>query len=297
MKIGLFGFLGDVNSSRQALADAAADGYDSYWIPQAFGPDTLTMIALAGQDTGDMIMGSAVVPTYPRHPQMLAQQALTVNQAIGDRLVLGIGPSHKVVIEGQWDISFDKPIRHMREYLEILMPMLHDQKSRFQGETLSARADISVPDAPAPKVMVAALGPQLLKLTGKMTDGTITWMVGPKTLGELTVPTMNGAAADAGRATPQTVAGVPISVTSDPDAATERAAKSFAMYGGLPSYRAMLDREGYEGPGEMAIVGDEETVKARIAEFEAAGVTTFAASPFGGSADRQRTNELLKSLM
>ena len=297
MEIGLFGFISDLDSARRELTRAAQDGYNSYWIPQAFGPDTLTCIALAGQDTGTMRIGTAVVPTYPRHPQMLAQQALTVNQAIGGRLVLGIGPSHQVVIEGQWGMSFDKPVRHMREYLDILMPLLSTQKAAVQGETLTCRAEISVPDAPAPKVMVSALGPQLLAVTGRLCDGTITWMTGPNTLGQLTVPALTAAAEAAGRDAPEVVAGIPICVTDDPAGARERAAKSFAMYGRLPSYRAMLDREGYDGPGDIAIVGGEAEVTERIAAFAAIGVTTFAGSPFGSREDRSRTNELLTSLI
>ena len=297
MDIGLFGFFSDVDNARSELARAAADGYASYWIPQAFGPDTLTCIAVAGQDTGTMRIGTAVVPTYPRHPQMLAQQALTVNQAIGGRLVLGIGPSHKVVIENQWGMSFDKPVRHVREYLEILMPMLAEQKANVQGETLTARAEISVPGAPAPKVMVSALGPQLLGVTGRLCDGTITWMTGPNTLATLTVPALSAAAAEAGRPSPEVVAGFPMCVTDDVDAARQRAAKSFAIYGQLPSYRAMLDREGYDGPADIALIGGEAEVTERIEALASVGVTTFAGSIFGSRDERARTNELLKSLI
>ena len=297
MKIGAFGFVSDIDSARSELSRSAADGFASYWIPQAFGPDTLTAIAVAGQDVGDMEIGTAVVPTYPRHPQMLAQQALTTNQAIGGGLVLGIGPSHQVVIEGQWGMSFDKPIRHMREYLEVLMPLLADQKVHFSGDTYTCKAQIAVPGAPVPKVMVAALGPQLLAVTGRLCDGTITWMVGPETLAHHTVPIISEAASSAGRPAPEIVAGIPVCVTDDIDAARERAAKGFAMYGTLPSYRAMLDREGYAGPGDIALIGDEDTVGEAIAKFETAGVTTFAASRFGSRGDRERTTAFLQSLM
>lgn len=297
MDIGLFGFFSDLDNARAELRKAADNGYASYWVPQAFGPDSLTLIALAGQDTGNLRIGTAVIPTYPRHPQMLAQQSLTVSAAIGGRLVVGIGPSHQVVIEGQWGMSFDKPIRHMREYLEILMPMVQNQRADYTGETLTCRAEIQVPNAPTPKVMVAALGPQLLKVTGKLCDGTITWMTGPNTIRDLTAPVLNAAAEAAGKPQPEIVTGIPICVTDDPDAARERAAKSFAMYGRLPSYRAMLDHEGYGGPGDIAIVGSEAEVADRINTFAEAGTTTFAASIFGRPDDRERTNALLKSLM
>lgn len=299
MEIGLFGFLPDLDTARRELAQAAANGFASYWAPQANGPDTLTCIAVGGQDTGTMRIGTAVVPTYPRHPQMLAQQALTVQGAIGGRLVLGIGPSHKPVIEGAYGISFDKPVRHVREYLEILSSFLATQKADVQGEALTGRAEIAVPigDVAPPKVMVSALGPQLLGVTGRLCDGTITWMTGPNTLRDLTIPVITASAEQAGRAAPEIVSGFPICVTDDPAAARERAARSFAIYGKLPSYRAMLDREGYDGPADIALVGGEAEVTERIEALAAVGVTTFAASIFGGRDERARTTELLQSLM
>ena len=157
-------------------------------------------------------------------------------------------PSHKVVVEGQWGLSFDKPIRHMREYLDILGTLLQrEQEANISHETLTMRGAIQCPGAPGPKLMVSALGPQLLALTGRLADGTITWMTGPNTIRDHTVPTIGEAAAAAGRPEPEIVAGIPICVTDEVDAMRERAAKSFSMYGTLPSYRAMLDREGYDG--------------------------------------------------
>ena len=300
MKIGLFSFVDSVDALTTLAAEANQQGFDSLWIPQVFGVDTLTAIAIAGQTVPDITFATAVVPTYPRHPQMLAQQALTVNGAIGGRLVLGIGPSHKPVVEGSWGISFDKPIRHLREYLEVLGPLLHEKKVRFKGESITTMADISI-DAPAPKVMMAALGPQLLKVTGRLADGTILWMTGPQTIAGHSAPTIRESAAAAGRPDPEVVAGFPVCVTDGTDAdntaATERAAKSFAMYGTLPSYRAMLDREGYEGPADLAIIGGAAEVEDRIRSMEANGVTTFAASEFGSRDQRAATRDLLVGML
>jgi 5,10-methylenetetrahydromethanopterin reductase len=300
MKIGLFAFVDTVDGLTELAGAANEQGFDSLWIPQVFGIDTLTAIAVAGSKVPDITFATAVVPTYPRHPQMLAQQALTVNSVIDGRLVLGIGPSHKPIVEGSWGISFDKPIRHLREYLESLMPLLHDKKVRFRGESLTTRADLSI-EGPAPKVMMAALGPQLLKVTGRLADGTILWMTGPKTIADHSAPTINEAAAAAGRPEPEVVAGMPVCVTegseADNTAAREQAAKNFAMYGGLPSYRAMLDREGYEGPGDIAIIGGPSEVEDRIQALGTAGVTTFAASEFGNRDQRAATRDLLVSML
>lgn len=300
MKIGLFSFVETIDSLTALAATAREQGFDSLWVPQTFGLDTLTAIAVAGQTVPDITFATAVVPTYPRHPMMLAQQALTVNAAIGGRLVLGIGPSHKPVVEGSWNISFDKPIRHLREYLEILMPLLHEKSVRFQGETLTTKADVQI-DAPAPKVMLSALGPQLLKVTGRLADGTILWMTGPKTIADHSTPVIKEAAAAAGRPEPEIVAGFPICVTDGSAEANqdtrERAARSFAMYGTLPSYKAMLDREGYEGPGDIAIIGGAAEVEDRVRGLADAGVTTFAASEFGSRDQRAATRELLVSMI
>lgn len=300
MKIGLFSFVETIDSLTALAATAREQGFDSLWVPQTFGLDTLTAIAVAGQTVPDITFATAVVPTYPRHPMMLAQQALTVNAAIGGRLVLGIGPSHKPVVEGSWNISFDKPIRHLREYLEILMPLLHEKSVRFQGETLTTKADIQI-DAPAPKVMLSALGPQLLKVTGRLADGTILWMTGPKTIADHSTPVIKEAAEAAGRPEPEIVAGFPICVTDGSAESNndtrERAARSFAMYGTLPSYKAMLDREGYEGPGDIAIIGGAGEVEDRVRGLAAAGVTTFAASEFGSRDQRAATRELLVSML
>jgi alkanesulfonate monooxygenase SsuD/methylene tetrahydromethanopterin reductase-like flavin-dependent oxidoreductase (luciferase family) len=141
----------------QRMADA---GFASASSSQIFGYDALTLLALVGQSVPGIELTTAVVPTYPRHPIALAGQALTVQAATGGRLVLGIGLSHKIVIETVFGQSFDKPVRHMREYLSILMPALRGEAVSFQGETLSGTTwgPLDV-EAPAPPVVVAALGP------------------------------------------------------------------------------------------------------------------------------------------
>jgi F420-dependent oxidoreductase-like protein len=300
MKIGLFSFAESIEGLTDLASTAASQGFDSLWIPQTFGQDTLTAIAVAGQSVPDITFATAVVPTYPRHPTALAQQALTVNAAVEGRLVLGIGPSHQPVVEGSWGLSFDKPIRHLRDYLSIIGPLLTDRSVRYQGETISTNADLTI-ESPPLKLMVSALGPQLLKLTGRMADGTILWMTGPTTIAEHSVPTLRAGAEEAGRPEPEVVAGFPVCVTdgsaAEAAATRERAARSFSVYGTLPSYRAMLDREGYEGPGDIAIIGSADEVAERIGALEQAGVTTFAASEFGSRDQRSATRELLVSLL
>jgi F420-dependent oxidoreductase-like protein len=225
-------------------------------------------------------------------------QALTVQAATGGRLILGIGLSHQVVIEGAYGMSFSTPIRHMREYLEILMPLLHEGKADFVGEELTARtfAPMRVAGATAPAVIVAALGSQMLRLAGRLADGTALWMVGPTTIESHIVPTITKAAEDAGRPAPQIVVGLPVSVTADPEAAREKAATQFGFYNNLPSYRAMLDKEGADGPADVAVVGDEEHVASRLRHLGDIGATALSLPVFGSPEERGRTMALLSEL-
>jgi F420-dependent oxidoreductase-like protein len=273
-------------------------GFDSFWLPQIFSDDALTALAVVGREVPRIELGTSVVPTYPRHPMMLAAQALTTNAISGGRLALGIGLSHQIVIENMFGYSFEKPLRHMREYLSILMPLIRGEGASFDGETLKAHGALSIAGAAPFPVLLAALGPKMLELAGTVADGTVTWMTGPATLGDHTVPTITAAAAAAGEAAPRVVAALPVCVTDDPDDARERAATVFEVYGSLPSYRAMLDREGASGPADVALVGDEATVRSGIEAMAEAGATDFAAVEFARSEqERNRTRALLASML
>ena len=297
MDIAVFGFDPTVDALENSLREAAEQGFPSFWMPQIFGMDALTAIAVAAKNVPNIRVGTSVIPTYPRHPMVLAQQALTTQSVIGGRLELGIGLSHQPVVEGMWGISFDKPVRHMSDYLSILTPLLNDRRVSYKGESIIGRGEITPPPADAPPVLVAALGPQMLRLAGRLADGTITWMTGPETIRTLTAPTISEAAEEAGRPAPQVAMGLPVCVTPDVDAARERADRDYAIYGQLPSYRAMLDREGAATPADVAIIGDAGEVADRIRALADCGVTTFAASAFGSSDELAATREVMISLL
>jgi F420-dependent oxidoreductase-like protein len=281
-----------------ALAQAADDGLASAWMTHIFGLDALTTLAIAGSQVPGIEVGTAVVASYARHPVLLAQQALTTALATGGRLTLGVGVSHRLVIEDMFGYSFDRPARHMSEYLSALIPLLDGQPVDVKGETLRAAAALSTPRLGKVPVLVAALAPAMLRLAGSRADGTVLWMTGPTTIGEHIVPSIRAAASAAGRPEPRVVAALPVRVTTDPDGAREEAAKVFAVYGHLPSYRAMLDREGAAGPPDVAIIGDEKTVAAGIAKVAAAGATDFVAVPFAphGGDDETATRSFLRDL-
>ncbi len=301
MRIGLgvaAGQDGKLEGLLQAFEKAEEAGFASAWVSNIFAHDAITAIALAGPRTSRIEMGTFVVPTYPRHPAALAQQALTAAEAAGGRFTLGIGLSHKVVIENMLGLDYSKPVRHMREYLSVLNPLLAGEQARFRGEEYRVTAQFTIPAA-KPPVIVAALGPQMLKLCGRMADGTATWMGGPKYLEETAIPLIRAAAAEAGRPAPRIISGFPIAVTSKVDEARATASKTFAVYGTLPSYRAVLDVEGAADPSGIAIVGNEAEVEGQVRHLAEIGVTDFNGSPFHVAEDpaaMQRTIELLAGL-
>lgn len=301
MRIGIFSGTTNDGTLDQLVAEAKAaerDGFASFWVSQIFGHDALTALAVIGREVARIELGTGVVPTYPRHPVMLAQQALTVNAAASGRLALGVGLSHQVVIENILGLSYDKPVRHLREYLSVLMPLLEGKPVSFDGEDYRVHAGISVPGGSRPAVFVAALGEQMLRVTAALADGTVTWCTGPETLRSHTIPTLRAAAEAAGRPDQRVISALPVCVTEDRASALARAATIFQMYGQLPSYRAMLDKEGAAGPEDIAVIGTEGEVGDRIQALAEIGVTDFSAVEFGGNPDEVvRTRALLKSLL
>lgn len=294
--IGIFTQTNDVDTLHERIATAAGQGFGSFWMPQIFGAEVLTALAVAGRDVPDIRLGTAVIPIQPRHPMMLAQHALTTNQILGGRLNLGIGLSHQMVTEGMWGISWKRSFTHMREYLDALVPLLNGEAPSVAGDIVTSRGGLD-PMGDAPKLMLAALGPKMLELTGARADGTVLWMTGPKTISDHIAPTINSAAEGAGRAAPEIVAALPVCVTDDPEGARARAAEEFAIYGQLPSYRAMMDREGVDGPGGLALVGSAEQVQEAIVGVLESGATCFVASEFGHGDEGAATREALQGLL
>ena len=260
MRIGIFigsvGAGGDLDGQVEQIVTAEKEGFDSFWSAQVLGVDALTLIALAGQRTKRIEMGTAVVPTFPRHPMVLAQQALTTQAATGGRLTLGIGLSHRPMVEGRLGLRFDRPALHMQEYLTVLWRLVHEGRVEFSGQVFQVNGTIQVPSATPCPIVIAALGPRMLRIAGEFAEGTVTWMTGRKTLDSHIVPRINSAADAAGRPKPRICVGVPIAVTDNLAAAQEQASRLFQRYGQLPSYRRMLDMEGVEEPADMAIVGN-----------------------------------------
>jgi 5,10-methylenetetrahydromethanopterin reductase len=288
-----------VESCIRDLTQARDEGFARLWLTQMpFDVDLLTVLAAALREVPNVDVASGVVPIQNQHPTLLAQRALTLNIIAEGRFTLGIGVTHRAVTEGMWGISWDRSVKRLSEYLDGLLPLLAGEQANATGELVTTRGALQIPHAPTPQVYVAALGPQMLKVAGRRTSGTITWMTGPKTLREHIGPALRGAAADAGRpaGSVAVAAALPVSVTDDVEKLRSLAAEQFAMYGHLPSYRAMLDREGYAGPEDAALIGDESTVGQHLDELRNAGVDEFVFIPFDPSPEGgQRTRACLRA--
>ena len=284
----------------EAVQEVADAGVRRAWLPQVFSGEALTVIAVAGREIPDVEFGTAVIPTYPRHPLVLAEQALTTSALLGSaRLHLGIGLSHKVVIEGMLGMAFEKPATHMREYLSALRPALDGQPVDVKGETLRAATlmgPITIGGAGPIPVLVAALGPALLRVAGELADGTLTWMAAPRVIADRIAPSITAAAEAAGRPPPRVGVGLPVAVTNDVDAVLQRAASTYSIYGTLPSYRKLLDEAGLDGPADVVIAGDENEVADRIRALADVGATELLASPIGSRAVREETLRVLGAL-
>ncbi len=277
MRIGtMLSMPGDPSGTR-ALVERAATaeqaGFASVWLPQVATVDALMVLALAGAHTRRIELGTAVVPTYPRHPTALAMQALTVQDATQNRLALGIGLSHRFMIEDSLGLDYSKPIPHMRDYLKILTGLLRGEQVKHVGEAYRVNAQVGLVGAKPPPVLVAALGPDMLRLCGRLADGTITWMGGINYLREVAIPTMSAAARAAECPAPRFVSMVPVMHAPTTAAGRDAVNAAFRLYGQIPSYRATLDRGGAAMPADVAIVGSAAEIEAGVKAYAEIGVT------------------------
>jgi 5,10-methylenetetrahydromethanopterin reductase len=275
--------LGALDRLQAEAADLAARGLHSAWTNQQPGGwDPLDVLTTMTE--GPRELGTAIVPTYPRHPVALATQALTVQALSGGRLTLGIGPSHAVYITDQLGLPYTSPASHTREYLEVLRPLLRGEHVKHTGTFFTVDTQLAV-SAPEPPVLIAALGPRMLEVARDLADGTIAVWVRPETVADYLVPRLGE------RKRVAVIAMV--SITTDPDAARETVAKNYAMAGELPAYRAMLDRGGLSGPADTVVAGTEATVLRELRQFRDAGVTDLIVSPLGSPQDRDRVLDVV----
>jgi F420-dependent oxidoreductase-like protein len=307
MKIGIF--VSDTGGERTGVDElqrrarwVEEQGFTSAWVPHIpWSLDALTALVIAAQVTERIELGTAVVPTYPRHPLALAQQALSVQAACGGRLTLGIGPSHPVVVENMHGLSYARPYTNTCEYVEVLQRAFAGPgQVHFEGEEYRVNALLDVPGALPVPLLLAALAPKMLRLAGSRTNGTITWMADERSIEEHVVPRVTAGAIETGRPAPRVVAGLPVAVCDDAALGRDRAARLFSVYGTIPTYQRILATGDASSPADVCVVGTEKHVRGRLERFRDAGVTDLAAATFAVGDDRRaslrRTHELLASL-
>jgi F420-dependent oxidoreductase-like protein len=290
--------IGSLDAVVEGIVRADAEGFPTVWTHQAFGPDPFVAMAVAARDAPRVEMGTALVPAVLRHPQALAAEALTAQAAVAGRLTLGIGMSHPHVVEGRLGLSYERPAEFMREYLEALLPLLRGEPAEVRGRRLTMIGGLAVGEITPPPVLIGALAPRMLRLAGRLADGTITAAAGPRGLAEHIVPSITTAAAEAGRPPPRIVAAVVACITDDPHAARRRIAATSKPYATFPAFRAMLEREGTSSQVDIGIVGDESTARAKAQRFIDAGATDLAIREATGTPEEaDRTRAFLRSLL
>ena len=286
---------------------AEESGFSSIWVPQIPDEfDALTAVTLMSGVTERIEIGTAVVPVQSRHPIALVQQALSTQMACGGRLTLGLGVSHHWIIEEMLGLPYEKPLATMRSYLDVLDQALAGPgQVDVDDERFHIHNPLDITDAAATPVLIAALGPLMLKLAGERTDGTILWLADERAIGEHIAPKLNAAAEAAGRPTPRVVAGIPVCLCGDDeiDVAVARANRVLSEAEVSPNYQKLLDLGDAQNVGDILAAGSEATVEKRLRAFADAGVTDISMRvvPIGENRDEllasmRRTREFLAGL-
>jgi F420-dependent oxidoreductase-like protein len=306
MRIGLTGGGSTVGKIVAQAGQAEADGFTSLWYASAVAGDPLVAMAIAGRETSSIELGTAVLQTYPCHPLLQANRASSVAAAMGrPGFTLGIGPSHEPVVRGVYGLPYDHPGRSTEEYARILAGVLRGEQVDFDGADWTAHASgrVATPPHPVP-VLLAALGPRLLRVAGEAADGTIAWLAPPRAIESHIAPRIRAAAAAAGRPAPRIVAGLPVAVHDDEAEARSAIAAIPGMGAEMASYQRVMDIGGASSAADAAIVGGEASVRARLRALRDAGATDIWAAVFPVGADKParaasalRTTALLRELV
>lgn len=303
MRIGLTGGGSSVDKIVQQAQQAEADGFTSLWYASIVQGDPLVAMAIAGRATSRIELGTAVLQTYPCHPILQANRAASVAAAMGrPGFTLGIGPSHEALVRNVYGLSYDTPGRNTEEYVSVLAALLRGEDVDLDGKEWSAHSTgRSVPVPHPVPVLLAALGPRLLRVAGQLADGAVLWMAPPRAIETHVIPKLHAAAADAGRPLPRVVAGLPVAVHDDESEARAAVAASASGYAGMPNYQRILEAGGADGPAAAALVGDEASVTKQLQGLLDAGATDIWAAIVPVGTDRaasvRRTTDLLRTLV
>ncbi len=255
-------------------------------------PDSLTVFAGAATVTERITMSSCIVPTWLRHPVVLAQQTIALESLAPGRFRLGIGPSHEPAMRA-FGVDWHKPLTELKEYLITLRALLHEGSVDFKGEHVTIQARL--PQPVQTPLLASALRPGSFEACGELADAAISWQCPAAYLIDQGLPALRRGAERAGRPTPPLIAHTPIAITEDREAVKAAAARQVSNYSNIPFYRAMYEQAGV--PQEMGQVGDdlvdalvvwgnEDQVVARIKQLLADGMGEVLAMPLVVGGDR-----------
>lgn len=294
--------VGDGHSMNSAVAitkivAAEAAGVKQVWMNQEY-LDTLTIFAASAARTSAVSMGTAVIQTYPRHPLALAQQVLALNDIAPGRLRLGIGPSHRSVIEGIFGLPQTKPLAYMREYVEVLRAILWEGKVDHHGEFFNVV--VTSPNTPRIPILLSTLGERAFRLAGEISDGALSWLCPIPYLLSTALPALQKGAASAGRSVPPPlIVHVLVALTTDRNSAMAAGHRLIDIYTRYPFYVNMFTRAGFpttvggSAPDSLVdslvISGNEDTLAARLSELIGSGLDELMVTllPVVDSADEQ----------
>lgn len=288
-----------------AVQQAEHAGIDAVWMTTGGARlDSMTLFAAAAGGTKNIKMGTSIVPTYPRHPLVMVQQAQVVAQLAPGRFRLGVGPSHRPTMRAM-GIQMPQPLGHMRDYLRILKGLLQKGEVDYQGEHYQVKDRLAEPvDVP---VMASALQRGSFELCGAEADGAISWVCPASYLRDVALPAMKAGADQAGRPVPPLIAHVPVCVHENDAEVRTAFREQFSVYPTLPFYRRMLIQSGYPEASQAAwsdamidglvVHGGEAKVAQGLRDILAFGASEVLVSPILAGSDRaaslERTSRLL----
>ncbi|MBZ6133456.1 MULTISPECIES: TIGR03564 family F420-dependent LLM class oxidoreductase [Streptomyces] len=290
-----------VDASVELAREAAAAGLRSAWFGQAFGADSPQLAAIVGREVPGIHVGTSAIPVFGRHPLIVSSQAQTAQAATHGRYHLGLALGTRLLTEGGFGLTFERPVARLREFLTALRQLTRDGSADFRGELLTAATPVParVPGAETGvPLLVAAMGPKALRAGGELADGILPHLAGPRALETHIVPALTAAAEAAGRPAPRVVALVHGVVTDDVDAVRRKVTGQLAFYEQIPSYARVVELSGGRRASDVAVIGDEATVAAEVRRYRDAGATevVFSGTQIAGEADRRRTWALLGAL-
>jgi alkanesulfonate monooxygenase SsuD/methylene tetrahydromethanopterin reductase-like flavin-dependent oxidoreductase (luciferase family) len=266
----------DAGDPVDMLVELESLGVPRAWLPHLLGLDPLPVFAAAAGRTSSIRFGTAVIPTWPRHPVFLMQEAFAVQAACRGRLTLGVGVSDVPTISGILGIEWQDPIGHLGEYLAVCGQARSGQVN-FDGDHYRVHAALT--DVPAQRLPIVASGlnPRAVEAAARWADGLVTLLAPPSYLSAVVRPRIEARQSlDAFRL----ISCVPVAVTGKVEAAAEAAEELYGPFWGYTGYAPMLRAAGAASPRDVAVIGDEEAVAAALASYAAAGVDEVVAAPF-----------------